>query len=174
VDAVTSLLTEIRAELGIKDEAAGPDAAEPAEEAEPAADPDAPDEAPIDLSQLDMSQVGQMLPQGMKLPPGMGVNEIKNLIESPQGKIMSDFIVYCQEKGIDLNSGKVSGQRIEGLQREWQSTPRDAFDGKTPSEMLSHAQEKVETVRRQDPRVGRNDPCPCGSGKKFKKCCGRA
>jgi len=22
--------------------------------------------------------------------------------------------------------------------------------------------------------VGRNDPCPCGSGKKFKKCCGRA
>ena len=23
------------------------------------------------------------------------------------------------------------------------------------------------------PRVGRNDPCPCGSGKKYKKCCGR-
>ncbi len=23
------------------------------------------------------------------------------------------------------------------------------------------------------PKVGRNDPCPCGSGKKFKKCCGR-
>lgn len=28
------------------------------------------------------------------------------------------------------------------------------------------------TVRRSEPRVGRNDPCPCGSGKKFKKCCG--
>jgi preprotein translocase subunit SecA len=28
------------------------------------------------------------------------------------------------------------------------------------------------TVRRQQPKVGRNDPCPCGSGKKFKKCCG--
>ncbi|MEZ5304540.1 MAG: SEC-C metal-binding domain-containing protein [Verrucomicrobiales bacterium] len=27
------------------------------------------------------------------------------------------------------------------------------------------------TVRRAQPRVGRNDPCPCGSGKKFKKCC---
>jgi len=27
------------------------------------------------------------------------------------------------------------------------------------------------TVRREGPRVGRNDPCPCGSGKKFKKCC---
>jgi uncharacterized protein len=30
-----------------------------------------------------------------------------------------------------------------------------------------------ETVRRASPKVGRNDPCPCGSGKKFKNCCGR-
>jgi len=29
------------------------------------------------------------------------------------------------------------------------------------------------TVRRESPKVGRNDPCPCGSGKKFKKCCGQ-
>jgi hypothetical protein len=28
-------------------------------------------------------------------------------------------------------------------------------------------------TRRTQPKVGRNDPCPCGSGKKFKKCCGR-
>jgi preprotein translocase subunit SecA len=28
-----------------------------------------------------------------------------------------------------------------------------------------------ETVKRQVPKVGRNDPCPCGSGQKFKKCC---
>lgn len=27
------------------------------------------------------------------------------------------------------------------------------------------------TVRREEPKVGRNDPCPCGSGKKYKKCC---
>jgi SEC-C motif-containing protein len=31
-----------------------------------------------------------------------------------------------------------------------------------------------KTVRRETPKVGRNDPCPCGSGKKFKKCCGVA
>jgi len=31
---------------------------------------------------------------------------------------------------------------------------------------------KGQTVRREAPKVGRNDPCPCGSGKKFKKCCG--
>ena len=30
------------------------------------------------------------------------------------------------------------------------------------------------TVRREGPKVGRNDLCPCGSGKKFKKCCGAA
>ena len=28
------------------------------------------------------------------------------------------------------------------------------------------------TYRRETPKVGRNDPCPCGSGKKYKKCCG--
>jgi hypothetical protein len=30
---------------------------------------------------------------------------------------------------------------------------------------------KVATVRNEGPKVGRNDPCPCGSGKKYKKCC---
>jgi SEC-C motif-containing protein len=30
------------------------------------------------------------------------------------------------------------------------------------------------TVRRASPRVGRNDPCPCNSGRKYKKCCGAA
>jgi preprotein translocase subunit SecA len=32
---------------------------------------------------------------------------------------------------------------------------------------------KQKTVRREQPKVGRNDPCPCGSGKKYKKCHGR-
>ncbi|GHU41935.1 hypothetical protein FACS1894190_10620 [Spirochaetia bacterium] len=30
----------------------------------------------------------------------------------------------------------------------------------------------VITVHRTEPKIGRNDPCPCGSGKKYKKCCG--
>jgi len=33
--------------------------------------------------------------------------------------------------------------------------------------------EEIKTVVRETPKVGRNDPCPCGSGKKYKKCCGR-
>jgi SEC-C motif-containing protein len=32
--------------------------------------------------------------------------------------------------------------------------------------------QKPETQIRAVPKVGRNDPCPCGSGKKYKKCCG--
>jgi preprotein translocase subunit SecA len=42
-------------------------------------------------------------------------------------------------------------------------------------DMAQAAQElpKVVTITRQAPRVGRNDPCPCGSGKKYKKCCGQ-
>jgi SEC-C motif-containing protein len=32
---------------------------------------------------------------------------------------------------------------------------------------------KPETVKKEGPEVGRNDPCPCGSGKKYKKCCGQ-
>ena len=37
--------------------------------------------------------------------------------------------------------------------------------------MDGHAPKPVQFIR-QEPKIGRNDPCPCGSGKKFKKCCG--
>lgn len=39
--------------------------------------------------------------------------------------------------------------------------------------MQKHTSGQTVTVRRTTPKVGRNDPCPCGSGKKYKKCCGR-
>jgi len=40
--------------------------------------------------------------------------------------------------------------------------------------VLSHGGDGgIQTVRRKVPKVGRNDPCPCGSGKKYKHCCGR-
>ena len=40
-----------------------------------------------------------------------------------------------------------------------------ALDGRRPGEQQG-------TIVREQPKVGRNEPCPCGSGKKFKKCCG--
>jgi uncharacterized protein len=33
-------------------------------------------------------------------------------------------------------------------------------------------QKEIAPIVRGGPKIGRNDPCPCGSGKKFKKCCG--
>jgi len=38
--------------------------------------------------------------------------------------------------------------------------------------LFSEGEVIPETVVREGPKVGRNDPCPCGSGKKYKKCCG--
>ena len=43
-----------------------------------------------------------------------------------------------------------------------------------PMRQAVQEREIVTTIERTHPKVGRNDPCPCGSGKKFKKCCGAA
>ncbi len=34
-------------------------------------------------------------------------------------------------------------------------------------------EQKIKQIKLDQPKVGRNEPCPCGSGKKYKKCCGR-
>ena len=46
---------------------------------------------------------------------------------------------------------------------------------KKASDVVSEAAEAVDRAKpvRTGPKVGRNDPCPCGSGKKFKQCCGK-
>ena len=44
--------------------------------------------------------------------------------------------------------------------------------GQSPMAEASQAGKQARTVRRTQPKVGRNDPCPCGSGKKYKKCHG--
>jgi len=43
------------------------------------------------------------------------------------------------------------------------------------SDMVNEASEAVSKAKpiRTGPKVGRNDPCPCGSGKKYKQCCGK-
>jgi len=44
-------------------------------------------------------------------------------------------------------------------------------DGQSNSSREDNSKE--QTFRRETPKVGRNDPCPCGSGKKYKQCCGQ-
>jgi hypothetical protein len=40
------------------------------------------------------------------------------------------------------------------------------------SEPIALPPQSIKPYRREQPKVGRNDPCPCGGGKKYKKCCG--
>jgi len=74
--------------------------------------------------------------------------------QDEQGSV--EFIATYREKGIThTHHEQAEFSRLKG---KWYFT-----DGKlvTPG-----------TVRNPNPKVGRNDPCPCGSGKKYKKCCG--
>jgi preprotein translocase subunit SecA len=43
----------------------------------------------------------------------------------------------------------------------------------TSQEAVTGTEQKTAPVKRDTPKVGRNEPCPCGSGKKYKQCCGR-
>ncbi len=45
--------------------------------------------------------------------------------------------------------------------------------GQAPRPARTGGDDVIKTVRREEPKVGRNDPCPCGSGKKYKKCHGQ-
>ncbi|MBU0995627.1 MAG: preprotein translocase subunit SecA [Proteobacteria bacterium] len=58
--------------------------------------------------------------------------------------------------------------------REPQSIERIKPDEKQQNLTFSHGDgsQKKMPVKRNDEKVGRNSPCPCGSGKKYKKCCG--
>ncbi|MBW1913113.1 MAG: SEC-C domain-containing protein, partial [Deltaproteobacteria bacterium] len=60
--------------------------------------------------------------------------------------------------------------RIHLLRQRPEEVPRQ----KKKAMHLSHGDEgaKPETVKRKGQKIGRNAPCPCGSGKKYKKCCG--
>lgn len=49
----------------------------------------------------------------------------------------------------------------------------DSILTKERQKELYREQKASGTIRNEGPKVGRNDPCPCGSGKKYKHCCGR-
>lgn len=133
---------------------------------------------PFDLSQIDLTEMGPELEAltGMKLPAGIDLKQVQKMMQSPQGALLSDFGLFCQEQGFDMNAMN-DPKLMQDLNEQWMASPRPAFDGKTPAEMTANdpsllSMKKVETFRRSEPRIGRNDPCPCGSGKKYKKCCG--
>ena len=101
--------------------------------------------------------------------------------------IQEEFVRYCYNVTVTTSSERrdVIGTGQEHKDEFDDSEMREAAArqqaeggnvdmGSAPAQAAVPKREhKQETVRRETPKVGRNDPCPCGSGKKYKHCCGR-
>ena len=74
-----------------------------------------------------------------------------------------DFIYTCKSNGLSLTSNQYNN--ITNIINKYRNDiPMWTYNGYTKNEVNSMPKEK---------KVGRNDSCPCGSGKKYKKCCGK-
>jgi hypothetical protein len=136
-------------------------AAEPTEEV-----PADADEAPPVDAQAQLADLAQ------HLPPGVDARQLQQMLSSPRGQMLADFGAFCEEQGYQGDDESV----MQAAHEEWLQTPRESLEGKKPADVLEGGRllpGKVETFRREAPKVGRNDPCPCGSGKKYKKCHGK-
>ena len=71
----------------------------------------------------------------------------------------------AREHGEEWPEGKEFEQVINDCEEELPQAVTDIY-------RFWLAKRGTRTIRRDEPKVGRNDPCPCGSGKKFKQCCG--
>jgi len=71
-------------------------------------------------------------------------------------KTLVSFEAQFTQQGKDVNHREMS--QFEREDGKWR--------------FVTGEQLKNPTVRYEAPRPGRNEPCPCGSGKKYKKCCG--
>lgn len=77
--------------------------------------------------------------------------------------IKPEVPALCGAMLADLESqGRLGGGRVLGA---YTRALKDAF--------VDAASGKLKPVTRAGSRIGRNDPCPCGSGKKYKKCCAK-
>ena len=70
-----------------------------------------------------------------------------------------------REKKTDMRKMNMNKAQIEAAGEDYAANEKDYYDP-------SHGGIKQEPVVRVDPKIGRNDQCPCGSGKKYKNCHG--
>ena len=70
----------------------------------------------------------------------------------------------------EFEAKEVAKNISEGHGKEAAVTPSSAS---TPIQGTAASNETQQPVKRDSSKVGRNDPCPCGSGKKYKDCCGK-
>ncbi len=79
---------------------------------------------------------------------------------------LPQFLMREQAPSAPTANGPVPGRRPERIGNEGNGHGEPDGNG-------SELKLELTPLRREMPKVGRNDPCPCGSGKKFKNCCGR-
>ncbi|HBO99364.1 MAG TPA: hypothetical protein DD637_05970 [Verrucomicrobia bacterium] len=84
-------------------------------------------------------------------------------------------VVHTEKGGPDDTTGVVEFRAVYSSQGEVRDHHERATFVKDAEGWKFQDGEMVaeKPVTREAPKVGRNDPCPCGSGKKYKKCCGR-
>lgn len=71
------------------------------------------------------------------------------------------------------NIGELADYIIEGGESMTESNDFNIFESLLKDSAKRYDEEKHLEPVRTEPKVGRNDPCTCGSGKKYKKCCGK-
>jgi len=85
--------------------------------------------------------------------------------------LITPIEAYGTEAGWELLA-TLEKWELENIRREITLNVREIHAYWLARREASSTRETTRTpTRRQEPRIGRNDPCPCGSGKKFKKCC---
>ncbi len=91
----------------------------------------------------------------------------------PSGNAQNPQVQSAARKPVQQPQPKLQTQREEVNSAPQNQTPQNAQVNRGPGGMPQQAPQPVQQVVRQDPKIGRNDPCPCGSGKKFKSCHGK-
>ena len=100
--------------------------------------------------------------------------EAYGLFEQLIYKINEEVSAYLM-KGKLLIAGQDEVQEAKEQRTDFRrvSTSRTEQAARSAAESAGRPRQKVETFKRTEKKVGRNDPCPCGSGKKYKHCHGR-
>ncbi len=100
--------------------------------------------------------------------------EAYDLFEQLIYSINKDVCSYLLKGKILLSSGQdVTEAREQKTDLSKVRTSREEQAARAAAEGVSRNQAKPETFIRAEKKVGRNDPCPCGSGKKYKQCHGK-
>ena len=84
------------------------------------------------------------------------------------GERVTDLIFRMEQ--LDQNFVGSTWKEARAIHEEAPSTTEIARQQQQAIEGSENADQKIEPIRNRAPKVGRNDPCPCGSGKKFKNC----